>query len=113
MGDASGQASDRVLRSEFQDDPDMAELIGLFLDELGPRVESMRGAWEVGDAEGLKRIAHQIKGAAGGYGYPSISRAAQRLEASLSHHHADALSSARGALDELIDLCRSAIHGRV
>lgn len=113
MGDASGHASDRVLRSEFRDDPDMVELVGMFLDELGPRVESMRGAWEAGDAEGLKRIAHQIKGAAGGYGYPSISRAAQRLEASLAHRHADALSSARGALDELIDLCRSAMRGRV
>ncbi len=112
MDGASGNTGERVLRSEYQDDPEMADLIVLFLDELGPRVDSIRSAWQARDAEQVRRIAHQIKGAAGGYGYPTISRVAQRLEASFDRDHSAALESARADLHELIDLCQSAIRGR-
>ena len=54
----------------------------------------------------LARTVHQTKGAAGGYGFPQITGAAQRLEAELraeSPKH-----EIRPLIAELIDLCRRA-----
>jgi len=112
VDDASSRPADRVVRSEFAGDPDMAELLTLFLDELGPRVASMESAWREGDADQLHRIAHQIKGSAGGYGYPGISAAAFRIESGLAHAGGRSLDAIKAELNNLVDLCQAAIRGR-
>lgn len=68
------------LLSELAGDADMAELIEMFVAELPERVAALRQALTERDFEALRRLAHQLKGAAGGYGFPSITEAAKDLE---------------------------------
>lgn len=99
------------LVSEFAHDPDMHELVGMFVDEMPERVRSLQELWQARDLETLQRVAHQLKGASGGYGFTSVGKAAGRLEEALkgappgrppeSH-----LADLRSRVDELIGLCR-------
>jgi HPt (histidine-containing phosphotransfer) domain-containing protein len=93
------------LSSDLADDPDMAELIEMFLAELPDRIAAVRTAIAAGQRDQVKRLAHQLKGAAGGYGYPAITDAAADLE------HAAAMGAAdlRQQETALVRLCRSAL----
>ncbi|MEP0846777.1 MAG: Hpt domain-containing protein [Phycisphaerae bacterium] len=76
-------ASPEPLRSSLlAADPDMRDLVAEFVGELPTRIESARQALEAADWTLLKRIAHQLKGAGGSYGYPDITRLAAAMEAS-------------------------------
>lgn len=96
------------LVSEFAGDADMAELIGFFRSELGERVSALRAAVSAGDAAGLARLAHQLKGAAAGYGYPSITAAAGRVEGALKSGTAATVAAVATGVRELIELCERA-----
>ena len=74
------QSSD-VLVSELADDEDLIELVETFVEELPLRASSIAKALAEADFAALQMLAHQLKGAAGGYGFPTISAAAQALEA--------------------------------
>ncbi len=106
-------ASDGVdlppLRSEFADDPEMAELVEFFLHELEERLAALRDAYEGGHADELRSVVHQLKGAAGGYGFPSISEAARKFEHSILIEEAE-LSTLREEFENLITTCRRATH---
>ena len=41
----------------------------------------MLRAYQAADVETLKRLAHQLSGSAGGYGFPTISEAARAVRA--------------------------------
>lgn len=96
--------------SEFADDADMAELIEMFVDEMPERVSQLESCWEQSDGEAIKRLAHQLKGASGGYGFSVVGQAAATLEDAikeqLSGDQADALSSLQQQFDELVNLCQ-------
>ncbi|MDP3215538.1 MAG: Hpt domain-containing protein, partial [Deltaproteobacteria bacterium] len=68
------------LSSDFADDPDMAEIIDGFVAGLVGRAEALRAAAAEGRREEVRRLAHQLKGAAGGYGFAPITAAAAELE---------------------------------
>ena len=97
--------------SDFANEPEMRELVELFVEELPNRVNAMREALSRSDLEVLRRSAHQLKGAGGGYGFGSISASAGRLESVLaaslraSNEDAQAIENVRIQLDELIQLC--------
>jgi len=74
------QTDTAPLLSEFADDPDMGELVELFLAELPDRVAALERAMRARDAEMISHLAHQLKGAGGGYGYPAITDNALLLE---------------------------------
>jgi HPt (histidine-containing phosphotransfer) domain-containing protein len=83
----------------------MAQLVDRFVRGLDQRVESLRKAIVEDDHQQLKVIAHQLKGAAGGYGFPEISRAAANIESAV---HEQNLQSLQTQLDELVGLCDDA-----
>ncbi len=95
--------------SEYADDADLVELIDEFVDGLEADVESMRRELENGDHDGLRRLAHQMKGAGGSYGYPMLTGAAMRLEGAAKAKDAEAGTI---ALDKLEAFCQSVIRGR-
>lgn len=70
-----------TLVSELVDD-DMQELVEMFVGELPDRIDAIEKAIEEQDRASLGQLAHQLKGAAGGYGFPTISDAAELLESS-------------------------------
>ena len=93
--------------SSLASDPDLAELVEIFVESLPQRIQTLQQAFDQGDWETLRRTAHQLKGAAGSYGFDPLSPAAARLEqavASASDPEQE-LEGIRQALDELLDLC--------
>lgn len=71
---------DPVIRSAFVGDPEMEGIVFLFVSELPHRIESMQSALAASDWERLRTLAHQLKGAAGGYGFPQLGSAAALID---------------------------------
>ena len=99
-----------VLYSDVADDPDLRELVVAFVTALPKRAEALRESFDLGNLERLRRGAHQLKGAAGGYGFPTITDAARTVEA-LSRPDAD-VQELQQSLDELFAQCRAASRTR-
>lgn len=97
------QTSPEVLLSTLAEDEEMVELVEMFVDELPGRVESMERALSEENIEALTSLAHQLKGAAGGYGFPTITDAARQLE-EMSKTDRD-LEKLAAEVRELADLC--------
>ena len=94
--------------SEFAGDPEMHELVEFFVSALPERIEAIRGALGEQRFRDLQRLAHQMKGAAGGYGFPAIGAAAGALEGTLKQHQEPPLEQVRAEVDELVALCNRA-----
>jgi CheY-like chemotaxis protein len=96
--------------SDFADDDEMGELIRQFVDTLSDRAHALRDAAARGDLAGLERLAHQLKGAAGGYGFSSITSAAAEVEAAVRRQMPP--ERIREALDGLVRRLAGARTGR-
>jgi HPt (histidine-containing phosphotransfer) domain-containing protein len=83
--------------------PGTAKLVERFLAGMPLRIAGMRQAHSSGDVEQLKVLAHQLKGAAGGYGFSAVSSAAGKLESALTGG-ADA-ATVLEYLEALLQLC--------
>lgn len=97
---------DGRLVSTFATDPDMQELVGVFIEELGGHIEKIQSALSAGQLDEVRSIAHQLKGAGGGYGFMPITEAALVVETAVKQQ-ANVETIAK-ALDELVDLCKRA-----
>lgn len=78
-----GTADQPFVYSVFADDAEMHEIIGLFVDELPKRTMAMQSALNSGDLDQVRVLAHQLKGAAGGYGFASLGEAAALVESAV------------------------------
>ena len=103
------QGVPEAIYSEYADDADLVELIDEFAAGLEADVESMRKALENGDHDGLRRLAHQMKGAGGSYGYPMLTEAAKTIEEAAKAEDAKAGTL---ALDRLEVFCHAVVRGR-
>jgi len=88
----------------------MADVIRFFIDDLQERVRDLDDAVDKSDRVRLATLTHQLKGAAGGYGFPQLTEASIAVEQALE---ADPLDPGRirqqtGALTAL---CRRVILG--
>jgi CheY-like chemotaxis protein/HPt (histidine-containing phosphotransfer) domain-containing protein len=91
------------LVSEFANDPDIADILSEFVRLLGDRAMTLTSALARNDLEALKRVVHQLKGAAGGYGFPSITEQAKVVEDAVSQ--AGDAGELKKAVDSLTSLC--------
>lgn len=97
-----------TLRSRYADDPEMAELVAFFVQELPARVEAIQSAWRTRQIETLTRLVHQLKGASAGYGFDPIGDAAQAVEQQLRGERGPSVESTLAHLAELcVRACRS------
>ena len=71
---------EKPLISDLADDPIFEEIVAEFVGELPDRVEGLQEALTEGEGDLLRRLCHQLKGAGGGYGFPSITQQAARAE---------------------------------
>ena len=90
------------LRSTHAANPKMVEIIGRFVSRLPERVGQMQKHLDDEDFEALKQVAHQLKGAAGGYGFTPLTDAAGRVEARIKTH--DAFDAITAEVQSLISL---------
>ncbi len=107
MSQPSGRPGDDAICSQYGDDPDMIEIVEMFVRELPQRVRALRDAYEDDNRGALRTLSHQLKGSAPGYGFPSIGEVAGRLEATLRESGVEG-DAVRGQLEDLIALCERA-----
>lgn len=93
-----------VLVSEFADDPEIFDIVVRFVESLPFAVATLREATERQELERLRRLAHQLKGSAGGVGFPTITEAASCVEVAASQGSSDLALS----VDVLTRLCLAA-----
>ncbi len=90
--------------STFGNDPDLSDLVVLFVEDIPERLESLRTHAEAGDWEQLKRDAHQMKGAAGSYGFDQVTPFAAALESKCRALEPE--EEILASLGELLCLCQ-------
>ena len=101
--------SQQPITSAFADDPEMVDLVKLFVSEMPARVEMLRACWSQQRFDELRRLAHQLMGACGGYGFDQVGDSAARLESALDELAAGGaeatLQGLRTQVESLIALC--------
>ena len=102
-GSSGGRSGQEALRSELAEDPVIAGLIVEFLKVLPERIHEIQNAARDEDFRALAVLAHKLKGAGGGFGYPPITEASRQLE-QLSTEASD-IAGIRRSIQELSDLC--------
>lgn len=89
--------------STLGDDPDLADIVEMFVDEMPERVEVLTGFFIAKNWEELGRMAHQLKGTAGSYGFDDLTPGAAILDEAVRKRHSD--SEISSAIDVLVDMC--------
>jgi CheY-like chemotaxis protein len=99
-------ASEGEILSTLGNDADMREIVRQFVHDLPDRSSAILRASQASDVETLGRMAHQLKGAAGGYGFPRITEAAAAVEQGVREGLDP--SSLHSRAEALARLCRRA-----
>ncbi len=71
---------EETIFSDFAADADMAGIIAMFVGELPQRIAELQSAFARGELEQVRTLGHQLKGAAGGYGFPTVGAAAALID---------------------------------
>jgi HPt (histidine-containing phosphotransfer) domain-containing protein len=90
--------------SQLADDPDLYGIVKMFVEEMPTRMERLIKEYDEKNWGELKNMAHQLRGAAGCYGFGEVAPAAGRLEQSLKNELPE--EEIQQSLAELLDLCR-------
>lgn len=98
------------LHSDFADDPEMTEIIDMFIDGLSEHVEELTNALAWSDVETLYGAAHKLKGSAGGYGYQIVGD--QSLIVEQLAKAGESIETLRPEVDCLVQLCHRVIATR-
>lgn len=88
--------------SQLAGDPDLVDLVAMFVDEIPLRMAGLRECFQAGDREQLGTLAHQLKGASGSYGFEPLSPLAARLETAARQNEPE--EAMRQALEALIEM---------
>ena len=83
----------------------MRQSLDRFVSHLPQRVEKLLTTLREGDMGQLRTALHQLKGAAGGYGFPPISEAAGKAEERVKA--AEALDTIARDVESLVALVQS------
>ena len=91
-------------------DPDLGDLVALFVEEMPciTRCTTLELSFQEANRDELARAAHQLKGAAGSYGFHQLTNFAARLERAVreirktTQNEQEILAS----LTELLTVCR-------
>ena len=98
-----------LLYSSLAADPDLGPIVELFVLEMPAKIRVLVEMLDRDDWAQLRILAHQLKGAAGSYGFWPISSAAARLEDTVRRSRPT--EEIAGAVDQLVDLCNRATTG--
>lgn len=90
--------------SQLIDDPDLCDLVKMFVDEMPARIEQLLKDFNAKNWDKLKNTAHNLRGAVGCYGFCEITPAVGKFEQALNDDISE--DDIRQTLEELIDLCK-------
>ncbi len=100
---SSTATQNEAIYSSLGADPDLADIVEMFVDEMPGRVQEFSSRADSGDWDSLKTLAHQLKGAAGSYGFDTVTPFAAELENALKTGQSEAII--REYLVSLLDIC--------
>jgi HPt (histidine-containing phosphotransfer) domain-containing protein len=98
-----------AIYSRLGGDPELADIVEMFVEEMPGRTSALLGQLNTSDWEGLRQTVHQLKGAAGSYGFHPISQGAARVESAVRSGEPE--ERIRTAVEELVDSCSRARSG--
>ena len=90
------------LTSTFENDPEMADVLPEFVENLPSEVAALRSLLEAQSLAELQVTVHQLKGAGGSYGYQELTDAAAVAEQSIKAR--DSITSITAQVQMLISL---------
>lgn len=93
-----------LIYSELATDPDLADIVQMFVDEMPDRIRQLQACYDRHDHDALGRVAHQLKGSAGSYGFAAVSPAAAKLEYAVRELKQE--EAIQHTLAELLYLCQ-------
>ncbi len=99
----------KLISQLLQEDADLRDIVEEFVAGLGARLSELREAHAKLDFAMLSTLAHRLKGAAGSYGYPDISRVCADMEPKFRAHQADDFSSFLAALRNYAQAAKSGL----
>ena len=85
--------------STLRGDADMVELLTQFVGDLPDRLADIRQAAQGQNWQEVRRLAHQLRGAGGSYGFPLLTTAAGEVE-TIAREQTNT-ADFRAALDQL------------
>jgi HPt (histidine-containing phosphotransfer) domain-containing protein len=85
--------STKLVSQLLLEDADLRDIVEEFVGGLESRLGELKEAHQKLDFEMLTTLAHRLKGAAGSYGYPEISRLCAAMEQKFASHQADAFAT--------------------
>jgi HPt (histidine-containing phosphotransfer) domain-containing protein len=103
----NSQDNMQPIKSIYADDEVIAEILPDFVRNLPNYVDKIRAATGQGDRLAAARVCHDLKGSAGGYGYPQISALAEELEVTLKS--GGAMELAATLVEQIATQCRLAL----
>ena len=83
-------------------DPDLSDLIPSLLEDIHVSAATMATLCASGDLEGVRKLAHRVKGAAGGYNFHTITAMGRAIENNAIAGDLAGASRVIGQLDEYI-----------
>jgi HPt (histidine-containing phosphotransfer) domain-containing protein len=97
------KAADRTDSLNVRIDPELADLIPGFLENRESDVETIKKAVERGDFEEVRVLAHNMKGAGGGYGFETITEIGDALEQAAKQGDTDVILAQVAELSRYLD----------
>ena len=89
-------------------DPEIAELIPIYLHARAEELPSLRAMVARRDAEALRRAAHQLRGSGGGYGFPWLTELGDLMGASTKQEAWPVVSACVDLLERFVDAANAA-----
>jgi HPt (histidine-containing phosphotransfer) domain-containing protein len=99
------------IKSQLSNDPDMRELVEMFVDEMPARAAKLREVLTSQQWKELANEAHKLRGSAGGHGFTSIGNVAAGVEdlvRSSTGKEEAMLAQIKARVDELVSMCERA-----
>jgi PAS domain S-box-containing protein len=91
---------DSDLRSELHDDPDMIEVIQVFIRDLPNLLHNIVQAWENENLNALQSYLHELKGAGGSAGFSALADIATTIEQQLRSSQINTLTKELDTLNQ-------------
>lgn len=110
-GECAMPASGPKIKSQLTSDPDMRELIEMFVDEMPGRAQKLREVLTSQQWKELANEAHKLRGSAGGHGFGTIGVVAGGLEDLVRSNTGKEellLEQIKSRVEELISMCERA-----
>jgi CheY-like chemotaxis protein/HPt (histidine-containing phosphotransfer) domain-containing protein/anti-sigma regulatory factor (Ser/Thr protein kinase) len=98
---APPSAANKAIKSSMGDYPGMKKIITEFVEGLPAEVRKMTDFLHRNQLDALRRVAHQLRGASGGYGFDAVTEPATKIEEAIKRS---------ASLQTITDHVNSLIH---